>query len=221
VARAPPAKRDLAIAVELVQMMNASMSGPHVSGRSDSADVATPAEGFGVRDQAMGCFVSEGGLEVTLALLASHHGRRRPGELRELREMVETLLELAGEAGLLKHTGHALRQRGPQLDEAIARLGEAGLGEVAAQMAHLRQSVNRGHNASACGEYDHVHVDAVVTVVGLCSRPELNGRRGRVVGRTVHSAASRVNVQIEGEAEPFANELSLFNKLPADGTPTM
>ena len=46
-ARAPASKRDVALAVEIVQMMNASVSGPNGSGHE-----------FGVRDQAMGSFVA-------------------------------------------------------------------------------------------------------------------------------------------------------------------
>ena len=46
-ARAPTSKRDVALAVEIVQMMNASVTGPN--GSDDE---------FGVRDQAMGSFVA-------------------------------------------------------------------------------------------------------------------------------------------------------------------
>ena len=46
-ARAPPAKRVLAIAVEILQMINASVTGPNMSGDDH----------FGVRDQAMGSLV--------------------------------------------------------------------------------------------------------------------------------------------------------------------
>ena len=110
---------------------------------------------------------------------------------------------------MLRLTGQALRARGPLLDEAIVRLSEAGLGDVAAQVANLLQSVNQGGDAAvpaSAKRVDHLHANALVLITGLRSRPELNGRCGRIVGRDVHGVGAttvRLQVQIEGEPGPL------------------
>ena len=48
---------------------------------------------------------------------------------------------------------------------------------------------------------DHLHAEAIVIVTGLRSRPELNGKRGRIVGRD--ATTFRFKVQIEGEPGPL------------------
>ena len=118
--------------------------------------------------------------------------------------MVDTLISVAGQGAMLRRTGRALRECGPSMDETIVRLSEAGLGDIATRLANLLQSVNQGSDAAvpeSAKRVDHLHAEAVVIVTGLRSCPELNGKRGRIVGRD--TTTFRLKVQIEGEPGPL------------------
>ena len=118
--------------------------------------------------------------------------------------MVDTLISVAGQGAMLRRTGQALRERGPFMDETIVRLSEAGLGDIATRLANLLQSINQGSDAAvpeSAKRVDHLHAEAIVIVTGLRSRPELNGKRGRIVGRDPNTF--RLKVQIEGEPGPL------------------
>ena len=118
--------------------------------------------------------------------------------------MVDTLISVAGQGAMLRRTGQALRERGPFMDETIVRLSEAELGDIATRLANLLQSINQGSDAAvpeSAKRVDHLHAEAIVIVTGLRSRPELNGKRGRIVGRD--ATTFRFKVQIEGEPGPL------------------